>query len=452
VANLDPRPSASADVITSYRVKWREAGKPKVQAESFGADQRAVALRFKRDVELAGNCWPDGWIKGVGYRSDLLAEPPVADQTFLTFAMQCVRDKTGIQPDTRQRYANQAKVLAYELGTQVAADEAVDATAVTIQNLTDRHVARWINARDTAGSSPKTIANWHGFLFEVMARAMEEGLRSNNPCAKTGKDLPRRDAYKTNEEMVFLEVEQVRLIAAAMWPGLPDPDQGGKVVAVGRPVDRELVLTAVGTGARWGEVTALNPADLVLQTERPYVKVNRAWKRNATGEFAKEGVGAYYLGGPKTKAGRRTVRIGAHLAARLREFVIGKGPRDLVFTATRGGMVDQPHFYEYRWKRAVELAQKNGLTKTPRFHDLRHTYAAWLISAGVPLPEIQRRLGHESIQTTVDVYGHLMEHAGDLADATIDEALRRCEAPLLDSGIALAYGEKLTPEGTEAAC
>jgi integrase len=50
-------------------------------------------------------------------------------------------------------------------------------------------------------------------------------------------------------------------------------------------------------------------------------------------------------------------------------------------------------------------------------------------SAGVPLTEIQRRLGHESIQTTVDVYGHLMEYAGDLADAIINDAQRRCEQP-----------------------
>lgn len=96
-------------------------------------------------------------------------------------------------------------------------------------------------------------------------------------------------------------------------------------------------------------------------------------------------------------------------------------------------MVDQPHFHKYRWKRAVELAQKNGLGKTPRWHDHRHTYSAWLISAGVPLSEIQRRLGHESIQTTVDVYGHLMDNAGDLADATIDVALRRCDEPWGDA-------------------
>jgi hypothetical protein len=109
----------------------------------------------------------------------------------------------------------------------------------------------------------------------------------------------------------------------------------------------------------------------------------------------------------------------------------GRKRSDLVFTATRGVVLDQPHFYEYRWQRAVALAPRNGLTKTPRFHDLRHTYAAWLISAGVPLPEIQRRLGHESIQTTVDVYGGLLEQAGYLADAAIDAALQQASGSLV---------------------
>jgi integrase len=264
-------------------------------------------------------------------------------------------------------------VLAYELGIQVAADPDIDSTVVTIQNMTDRHVARWINARELAGSSPKTLTNWHGVLFEVMQRAVEEGLRAANPCARTGKSLPRRDGFRTTEEIVFLDVDEVRLIATAMWPGLPDPDQDGRIVAVGRQSDRDLVLTAVGSGARWGELTALCPSDFALQAARPAVVVNRAWKKNATGEFAKAGVGSYYLGGPKTRAGRRTVRIGDELASLLKRTIKGVGPRDLVFTADRGGMINQPHFYDRRWNRAVALAQKNGLTKSPRFHDLRHT-------------------------------------------------------------------------------
>lgn len=57
-----------------------------------------------------------------------------------------------------------------------------------------------------------------------------------------------------------------------------------------------------------------------------------------------------------------------------------------------------------RWRAATDQLD---MTPAPRIHDLRHTFASWAIQAGVPLPVIQRQLGHESIQTTVDTYGHL---------------------------------------------
>ncbi|MCC4909096.1 tyrosine-type recombinase/integrase [Microbacterium sp. cx-59] len=47
----------------------------------------------------------------------------------------------------------------------------------------------------------------------------------------------------------------------------------------------------------------------------------------------------------------------------------------------------------------------------PNIHDLRHSHTSWLIAAGVPLPYLQARLGHESIMTTVGTYGHLQPDA-----------------------------------------
>jgi integrase len=424
MATLETRTSPAG---TSHRIKWRQEGT--FQSETFGAARKDAARNFKRDVELAGNAWPDGWIKGVGYRRDLDA-PTAPDQPLITYAVQFARDKTGIQPDTRQRYARQATALALELNNIVAADADLDTDTATVQNLTDRHVGRWINSRESiTRSKPKTIANWHGLLFQIMERAVDEGLRLRNPCTSTGKALPRADAYRTDEEMVFLTETEFALIADAMWPGLPDPDRGGQIVAAGTRKDRQLIVTAAGTGARWGELTALTPADCHLRQPKRRVQVQRAWKRNGTGEFARAGVGRFYLGAPKTRAGRRTIRVGAAIEAELLLAIRGLQRNDLIFAGVDGGRLDQAHFYEYRWQRAVALAQRNGLAKTPRFHDLRHTYAAWLISAGVPLPEIQRRLGHESIQTTVDVYGGLLEQAGDLADTCIDDALSALSTP-----------------------
>jgi integrase len=302
-------------------------------------------------------------------------------------------------------------------------------------------VARWINSREQAGSSPKTIANWHGLLFQILQAAVEDGLREKNPCATTGKALPKRDAYRTEENMVFLTEPEFELIARAMWPGLPDPERGGAITAVGSVDDRDLLVTAVGTGARWGELTALPVRDLTTLTTKPKISIQRAWKRNGTGEYAREGAGRHYLGSPKTARGRRRIPVGSQVAQILLARATGRAPNDLVFTAVQGGPLDQPHFYEYRWQRAVALARRNGLTKTPRFHDLRHTYAAWLISAGVPLPEIQRRLGHESIQTTVDVYGGLLEQASDLADSAVDTALSWLDGVMTSTTAVVVVGQ-----------
>ena len=62
----------------------------------------------------------------------------------------------------------------------------------------------------------------------------------------------------------------------------------------------------------------------------------------------------------------------------------------------------------------------NDLRARPRVRDLRHTHASQLIAAGVPLTVIQRRLGHESIKTTSDTYGHLAADADVAAAAVLD--------------------------------
>ena len=55
------------------------------------------------------------------------------------------------------------------------------------------------------------------------------------------------------------------------------------------------------------------------------------------------------------------------------------------------------------------------LEPRPRIHDLRHSHASILLGAGVPIHVVQVRLGHESIKTTVDTYGHLLPDAQAMA-------------------------------------
>ena len=53
-----------------------------------------------------------------------------------------------------------------------------------------------------------------------------------------------------------------------------------------------------------------------------------------------------------------------------------------------------------------------------RFHDLRHTCASLLVAQGSPMLYVKERLGHSSITTTINLYGHMFPSVeASLADA-----------------------------------
>ena len=75
-------------------------------------------------------------------------------------------------------------------------------------------------------------------------------------------------------------------------------------------------------------------------------------------------------------------------------------------------------------KRAHNAWREAGLTPIG-LHECRHTYASLLIAAGVNAKAITAYLGHASIQTTFDLYGHLMPGNEDEAVALVDAYLER---------------------------
>jgi integrase len=421
-----------SDGTVAFRVVWRTGGTRDGDWQSETLYTARDAEHFRADVEAAGEQWPDGWVKGVGYLPRLANRdrPPTP---FKDFATAYVEELTGIEAETRHRYLGQISWMDVWL-TDVMGEPP------TVEGLTDSHIKRFVNTREAKGASPKTIANYHGLLFAIMAAAVRQGLRTTNPCADTR--LPRRDAGDVDEEpQVFLTEEEFALIAEAMFPSQVRHPEARRRMRMerqdgiaGTAEDRDLIEVAVGTGLRWGELTALQVRDLDLDAPVPRLSVRRAWKRNKLkpdGTYMLPDQPPHYLGKPKSKKSRRRITLAPSVVAVLRGRIAGKTPADLVFTAPRGGRLNHATWYEDRWQRSVEIARARGLAVRPRFHDLRHTHAAWLISANVPLPVIQQRLGHESIQITVDVYGGLLVQAHAVADAAIEAALsgRRIDVP-----------------------
>jgi len=250
--------------------------------------------------------------------------------------------------------------------------------------------------------SPKTVRNVHAILHKILAAAVAHKLIRSNPCLITAKSLPER----VHHEMRFLtEPEIGRLLAAVPkhW--------------------RPLVLLLVGTGLRWGEAVGLRVGRVDLLAKPPRLTVLQAMHELS-------GTGEIIYTTPKTAASRRTVTFTVQIAMTLTPLWSGRDRAELLFTASQGGPVRIRNFRRgwVQWTRAAGLA---GL----RIHDLRHTHAAILISDGVPLTGVQRRVGHSSIAVTSDLYGHLMPAVDEGILTAIDAALAAVNLDELDAEI-----------------
>lgn len=275
-----------------------------------------------------------------------------------------------------------------------------------VEAITREAVVGWVatqRTRPTRGGgtySTKSIKNAHSILSATLEREVQAGRISRNVTKGIRMPSDKRRA----QEMVFLSQEQFTRLLTEI------PDHY-----------KLLVATLYGTGMRWGEATALTGLDFNFDVSPATVRVDKAWKQ---GKDSKP-----YIGTPKTRRSIRTVTLPRTLAAELRARCEElSDPGDLLFVSARGLSLRSGPFHTRVWQPAVKAAD---LGVKPRVHDLRHSHASALIAAGVSLPVVQRRLGHESIQTTIDVYGHLAPdaYAGatEAAEVMLSQALPRIE-------------------------
>lgn len=397
----------------SASVLWRLGGGRDAarQRETFSAGSDAQNLAradgFRQMVDAAGQRWPDGWVKGMGFVRPLVEEPaavsPVAP-AFAEVAEEYVRQIVDLSPGQRSRYLGQIRTLmATKIRRQAIFDRPIEA-------ISEADIKAWLIDWDRA---LKTKANYHGLLFGVFTYAVEQGHLTSNPCARTA---PKRSRVRQSQaELRFLTEEELsRAVQLA-------EDHG------------DLLAFTVSTGLRFGEVTALWCSDIDLR--RGTVRVNKAWKRDGDdGEtdvpgWLKKQVGPkhtmrqHHLGNPKTAKSRRAISIAPDVVELLRSHVEGRAADDFVFPSPTGLPMHQSDFYERVWQPLSKRLAVAGIAPF-RFHDLRHTHVAWLIAGGAPLPHIQARLGHESITTTIDTYGHLLPIGDELISEIIQTALR----------------------------
>jgi integrase len=135
--------------------------------------------------------------------------------------------------------------------------------------------------------------------------------------------------------------------------------------------------------------------------------------------------GPRYVEETKTSASRRTLSIPPFLVEEMVLHLQHAPESEFVFTGSRGALLRRSNFRKRHWKPAVSKAE---LEPELRFHDLRHSCASILISRGAHPKEIQARLGHASITTTLDRYGHLFPSLGSQLDESLEVAFREARS------------------------
>lgn len=364
-----PELRRTKDGATTYRVRFRigtspRTGKPLQTSETFDSFRDADA--FCRDLDDTRD--PVLALRRLRQRDDARAAAVVtldvvAEQYFTHKATRVRSDRTVA--DYRRDYRNW---IAPALGRSPISfiDEA------DVQRLVDSMSARL---------SPKSVADRHAILFGIFkyAVAPSRNLAAHNPCI--GTDLPPR--RKT----------QAKGLRPAEWQALEPALRAIDTDAA------DLALFLLSTGWRWSEATAVDAFDVEDDGIRVHVNMGRVVRRNAAGQHV-------IVEDAKSDAGLRRVELDHEVAGMVRER-LGSRTSGLVFTTGRGHQWHYANFLNRCWKPAVAAA---NLTRNPTPHWLRHTHVVWMATDGnTSLAELQRRIGHESISTTLNVYGRMIE-------------------------------------------
>src|SRR5258708_40312685 len=93
---------------------------------------------------------------------------------------------------------------------------------------------------------------------------------------------------------------------------------------------------------------------------------------------------------------------------------------DLVFPNGFGPIMIPHNITKRSFKRYLVEA---GLSRTTRFHDLRHTAASLLLASGVNVKVVSEMLGHSNVSITLSIYAHVLPHMQQSAVSAMDAPL-----------------------------
>ena len=256
-----------------------------------------------------------------------------------------------------------------------------------------------------------SVIRYQAMLSSIFKKGVQWGLINENPCS--------RAEHPKAEEI------DVRVLTEEEIPKLMD------ALSDAPPQYSVITQLALLLGARRGEICALRWSD--IDFEKGTLSIKRTVQ-------SIPGIGLVF-NAPKTRRGKRCLRIGADCVELLQEyrryqkvkkFRIGSAwvrkvtlengkvaDNDMLFTKWNGEPMD-PDIISSWFPKFLEAHDLPSI----HFHSLRHSNASILIAAHVPITTVSGRLGHAQTSTTLNYYASAIQSADAAAADALEGVIR----------------------------
>lgn len=258
----------------------------------------------------------------------------------------------------------------------------------SINSITPADIRKWQNELMSQGYSQTYLRTINNQLTAIFNYAVKYYDLKNNPCRKAGS-MGKNQA----DEMNFWTKEEFSDFADSIM------DKQDSYTAF---------TTLFWTGVRIGELLALTPAD--INFEEKTISISKSYQRIKRKDV---------ITPPKTPKSNRIITVPDFLLADIKDYmnsIYGLKDTDRLFPLTKS-------FIEHEMQRGI----KNSGVKRIRVHDIRHSHCALLFEMGIAPLEVADRLGHERVETTLNIYAHIypnkQKHLSDKLEQVYREGL-----------------------------
>ena len=270
--------------------------------------------------------------------------------------------------------------------------ENTDFGNIKLNDLRTTHLQRHYKKLLDNGVTPTTIRQINTNLKTCLNEAERQGYIQKNWCKLV--TLPKKEDNK--EVKVLTKQEQEKFLEAIKGHEL-----------------ELLYIVALGTGLRIGEILGLKWSDIDFKNNE--LHVNRSLQKAAIYEDDKIVRYEVQETTPKTKNSLRTIPVPQNI---IKKLIAHKKEQNELILLLQEEYDNKNYVFCNKLGKPIEDTRPGRNLKTIltsisiepiKFHALRHTYATRLFEAGIPPKTVQHLMGHSDIETTMNIYTHVMK-------------------------------------------